>query len=128
MSDAELIEELQKIDNPELTKKKSQLSAITNSIQHLEIEGLPVPKDLVKLKEKLDTEKKKLDDPEDMLDFIKDQLKLTIKKIDQKDSTDSKRGERSKSPKIKTRTNNSDSVTQKEWMEIPQTEKKKYKT
>jgi len=123
----ELIEELHKIENPELTKKKSQLAAINKSIQGLEIEGLPIPKDLVKLKEKLDLEKKKFDDPEEMLEFIKDQLKLTFKKIDRKDSNEPQIGEKRNTPQNLIRSNNSESITKTEWMEIPQTEKKRYK-
>ena len=123
----ELIEELHKIENPELTKKKSQLAAINKSIQGLEIEGLPIPKDLVKLKEKLDLEKKKFDDPEEMLEFIKDQLKLTIKKIDQKDSSEAACRETRKILKTVARSKNSDTITKKQWSEIPQTEKKRYK-
>jgi type IV secretory pathway VirB4 component len=123
----ELVEELHNIENPELTKKKSQLSAINNSIQRLEIEGLPIPKDLIKLKEKHDFEKKKFDDPEEILEYIKDQLKLTIKKIDRVDSIVLEKREKNGRSKIKGNLNYSDSITKKEWMEIPQPEKKRYK-
>lgn len=123
----ELIEELHQTENPELKKKKSQILAINNSIQHLEVEELPIPNDLVKLREKLDSEKKKFDDPEEILDLIKDQLKLTIKKIDQKDSSEAACRETRKIFKTVARSKNSDTITKKQWSEIPQTEKKRYK-
>jgi hypothetical protein len=123
----DLIYELQRDENPELNKKKSQLSAINRSIQYMEIEGLEISTELLKLKEQLVSEKKKFDDPEEILDFIKNQLKTTIKNIDYGNFTESKKQYLKTKIKVKKSSLKSEPISEREWIGIPESEKKRYK-
>lgn len=73
-----LIEELQNIKNPDLEVKKTQIHEISKTIQNIERSGIEVPKDLIIVKERLQTELKEFDNPDDVLLLIADELSKSI--------------------------------------------------
>ena len=76
-----LIEELQNIKNPVLDAKKTQIKAISKTIQQIERSGVQVPDDLLIIQNKLKFELNELDNPNDVLLFIADELSKSVGKI-----------------------------------------------
>jgi hypothetical protein len=71
----ELIVSLRKCTpSKERDAQKEQLKVIGNSILHLENKGVPVPEDLIKLKDKLDIEIQDAEKHQLLLYFLKEQL------------------------------------------------------
>lgn len=77
----DLVKELKNIKNPDLEHKKTQLQAISDTIQKLEISGVPVPQQLVQLRNQLTSELSEFDNPDEILLFIADELSRTIEQI-----------------------------------------------
>jgi hypothetical protein len=76
-----LIEELQNTKNPEIDAKKTQINAISKTIQQIERSGVQVPEDLLIIQNKLKTELNQFDNPDDILLFIADELSKSVRKI-----------------------------------------------
>ena len=76
-----LIEELQNIKNPVLDSKKTQIKAISKTIQQIERSGVQVPDDLLIIQNKLKFELNELDNTNDVLLFIADELSKSVGKI-----------------------------------------------
>jgi hypothetical protein len=76
-----LISELQNLHNPDLEAKKTQIRAISEGIHKIEKSGVPVPNDLIIIQEKLQSELKEFDNPDDVLLFIADEMSKSIEKI-----------------------------------------------
>ena len=71
----ELIGSLRKsAPSKERDSQKEQLKVIGNSILHLESKGVPVPEDLVRLKNKLESEIQDAEKHQLLLYFLKEQL------------------------------------------------------
>lgn len=76
-----MIEELQTATNPELDLKISQIKAIDKTIKNMEKDHIAIPKELVRVRNKLITDMKQENNPEEVLQFLFDELVKSLKKI-----------------------------------------------
>jgi len=66
---------------PEWEAQKEQLKVIGNSIQHLEQKHVPVPEDLLKLKNRLESEMRDAEKNQVLLFFLKEQLSQILDEV-----------------------------------------------
>jgi len=76
-----LIDELQAYENHELAEKKTQLKAISKSIETLKREDLPVPLELIQMHDALRGELDNIDYPEKVFSYLNAELHAALKKI-----------------------------------------------
>ena len=76
-----LIEELQKKENPVIDQKISQIKAINKTIKDMEKGNIAIPKDLIRVRNKLTADLKEENNPEEILLFLADELSKSLKKI-----------------------------------------------
>ena len=76
-----MIEELQTANNPVLDQKISQIKAINKTIKNMEKDNIAIPKELVRVRNKLTSDLKQENNPEEVLLFLFDELSKTLKKI-----------------------------------------------
>ena len=76
-----MIEELQTANNPVLDQKISQIKAINKTIKNMEKDNITIPKELVRVRNKLTSDLKQENNPEEVLLFLFDELSKTLKKI-----------------------------------------------
>ena len=66
---------------PEWETQKEQLKVIGNSIQHLEQKQVPVPEDLLSLKNRLESEMQDAEKNQVLLFFLKEQLSQILDEL-----------------------------------------------
>lgn len=76
-----LINELRSYEESELAEKKARVKAVSKSIETLQRGNLPVPEDLVRMRDALWTELEELDHPEKVLSYLRDELHVVLKRI-----------------------------------------------
>jgi hypothetical protein len=76
-----LIDELHSYEESELAEKKARVKAVSKSIETLQRGNLPVPEDLIRMRDALWTELKELDHPENVLSYLRDELHVVLKRI-----------------------------------------------
>jgi hypothetical protein len=82
----ELINELKCYNNPEYREMRTKLDAVVESIETLEFNGIKPPVDLIKFRESLKKELLEYDDPNEILDYVADELKKSLCSIQEKQS------------------------------------------
>lgn len=76
-----MIEELQTTTNPELDQKISQIRAINKTLKNMERDHIAIPKELIRVRNKLTADLKQENNPEDVLVFLADELAKSLGKI-----------------------------------------------
>ena len=76
-----MIEELQTANNPVLDQKISQIKAINKTIKNMEKDNIAIPKELVRVRNKLTSDLKQENNPEEVLLFLFDELSKSLKKL-----------------------------------------------
>ena len=76
-----MIEELQTTTNPELDQKISQIRVINKTIKTMEKDRIAIPKELIRVRNKLTADLKQENNPEEVLVFLSDELLKSLQKI-----------------------------------------------
>jgi len=76
-----MIEELQTANNPVIDQKISQIKAINKTIKTMEKDNIAIPKELVRVRNKLTADLKQENNPEEVLLFLSDELAKCLKTI-----------------------------------------------